>query len=585
MRATQRYEHVAISGLAHLDAPHVVTSTEIEEQLAPTLDRLGIAPGLLESLVRHRRAPGARQRHHAERDGRAGRRAGPGPQRRRPRGPRRAGEHLGVPRLPRAVDREHRARRDGAAQHGRELRRRQRLPGLPQRHERRRGHDRARRDRLTASSSTPRRSRFTMEATIARLASDECDEQMFREQFATLTLGSGAVAMVLSRDDSGDRATASSAGCQPGQHRARPPVHRQHLTRCDRHEGPAAGRAWSSAAQTWKEAVGSFELGPPRLRHSTPSTRSARCTPGPSATPSAWTSTASRSSSRSTATSARPPCPIVLSKAVEDGTVSSRRPGHADGHRQRHQRRRRRGRLVTALAGWPYATRRTDVGGHAWPTSTRAPGRPVLLVHGNPTWSFYYRSLLAALPAAGLRAIAPDHIGMGRSDRPSASRLPATPSAGASPTSAPSSTGSGSTSRSRSWRTTGAARSPWPGPSTTSSGSTGSCCSTPPRSRCRPASRCPGRCAPARAAGARRAGGAPGPTRSSLGALAMGTGRRWLPREARRGLLAPVRQPGRAAGGAPLRAGHPARPGRPGVRRARPHRAAAAACWPACRPR
>ena len=53
-------------------------------------------------------------------------------------------------------------------------------------------------------------------------------------------------------------------------------------------------------------------------------------------------------------------------------------------------------------------------------------GPPVLLVHGNPTWSFYYRCLLAALPPLGLRAIAPDHIGMGRSDKPSADAYPHT---------------------------------------------------------------------------------------------------------------------------------------------------------------
>jgi pimeloyl-ACP methyl ester carboxylesterase len=53
-------------------------------------------------------------------------------------------------------------------------------------------------------------------------------------------------------------------------------------------------------------------------------------------------------------------------------------------------------------------------------------GPPVVLVHGNPTWSFYYRSLLAALPPLGLRAIAPDHIGMGRSDKPPAGEYPYT---------------------------------------------------------------------------------------------------------------------------------------------------------------
>jgi haloalkane dehalogenase len=50
----------------------------------------------------------------------------------------------------------------------------------------------------------------------------------------------------------------------------------------------------------------------------------------------------------------------------------------------------------------------------------------VLLVHGNPTWGFYYRSLLAALPPLGLRAIAPDHIGMGRSEKPSTAAYPHT---------------------------------------------------------------------------------------------------------------------------------------------------------------
>jgi pimeloyl-ACP methyl ester carboxylesterase len=45
-------------------------------------------------------------------------------------------------------------------------------------------------------------------------------------------------------------------------------------------------------------------------------------------------------------------------------------------------------------------------------------GAPVIMVHGNPTWSFYWRSLTKALPAHGFRALAPDHIGMGRSDKP-----------------------------------------------------------------------------------------------------------------------------------------------------------------------
>lgn len=42
---------------------------------------------------------------------------------------------------------------------------------------------------------------------------------------------------------------------------------------------------------------------------------------------------------------------------------------------------------------------------------------PVLLLHGEPSWSFLYRKLIGPLVAAGHRAIAPDLIGFGRSDK------------------------------------------------------------------------------------------------------------------------------------------------------------------------
>lgn len=44
-------------------------------------------------------------------------------------------------------------------------------------------------------------------------------------------------------------------------------------------------------------------------------------------------------------------------------------------------------------------------------------GPPMLLLHGNPTWSFYYRDLIKGL-AGRYRLIAPDHIGCGLSDKP-----------------------------------------------------------------------------------------------------------------------------------------------------------------------
>jgi len=45
-------------------------------------------------------------------------------------------------------------------------------------------------------------------------------------------------------------------------------------------------------------------------------------------------------------------------------------------------------------------------------------GTPVLLMHGEPSWSYLYRKIIPALVAKGHRAIAPDLIGFGRSDKP-----------------------------------------------------------------------------------------------------------------------------------------------------------------------
>jgi haloalkane dehalogenase len=45
-------------------------------------------------------------------------------------------------------------------------------------------------------------------------------------------------------------------------------------------------------------------------------------------------------------------------------------------------------------------------------------GPPVLLLHGEPTWSYLWRSVIPPLADAGCRVIAPDLIGFGRSDKP-----------------------------------------------------------------------------------------------------------------------------------------------------------------------
>ncbi len=47
-------------------------------------------------------------------------------------------------------------------------------------------------------------------------------------------------------------------------------------------------------------------------------------------------------------------------------------------------------------------------------------GKPIILLHGQPTWSFLYRNMIGPLAAAGYRVLAPDLIGFGRSDKPAA---------------------------------------------------------------------------------------------------------------------------------------------------------------------
>jgi haloalkane dehalogenase len=49
-----------------------------------------------------------------------------------------------------------------------------------------------------------------------------------------------------------------------------------------------------------------------------------------------------------------------------------------------------------------------------------ADGPVALLLHGQPTWSFLYRKVIPVLVARGVRVVAPDNIGFGRSDKPAA---------------------------------------------------------------------------------------------------------------------------------------------------------------------
>src|SRR6476661_6028511 len=73
------------------------------------------------------------------------------------------------------------------------------------------------------------------------------------------------------------------------------------------------------------------------------------------------------------------------------------------------------------LPGFGYPPRYADVDGVrlAYVETGPADGEPVLLLHGEPSWSFLYRTVMPVLADAGLRAIAADLAGFGRSDKPS----------------------------------------------------------------------------------------------------------------------------------------------------------------------
>ncbi len=73
---------------------------------------------------------------------------------------------------------------------------------------------------------------------------------------------------------------------------------------------------------------------------------------------------------------------------------------------------------------FPYASRFVDVDGHLVHYVDEGSGPVLLMLHGNPTWSFLYRDVIAAL-RDGFRCVAVDHPGFGLSQ--------ASPGYGASP--------------------------------------------------------------------------------------------------------------------------------------------------------
>ena len=72
------------------------------------------------------------------------------------------------------------------------------------------------------------------------------------------------------------------------------------------------------------------------------------------------------------------------------------------------------------LHDFPFAPHYTEVGGLRIAHIDEGPrdGALVLLLHGEPTWSYLYRTMIPVLVAQGFRVIAPDLVGFGRSDKP-----------------------------------------------------------------------------------------------------------------------------------------------------------------------
>lgn len=74
---------------------------------------------------------------------------------------------------------------------------------------------------------------------------------------------------------------------------------------------------------------------------------------------------------------------------------------------------------------YPFQNNFLELNGLQYHYLDEGQGDPVVMVHGNPSWSFYYRDLARAL-RDGYRVIVPDHIGCGLSEKPAAEDYPYT---------------------------------------------------------------------------------------------------------------------------------------------------------------
>ncbi len=73
-----------------------------------------------------------------------------------------------------------------------------------------------------------------------------------------------------------------------------------------------------------------------------------------------------------------------------------------------------------SLPGYPFAPHYREIRGYRIHFVDEGPrdGAPVLLLHGEASWSYLYRKMIPVLAAAGHRVLAPDLLGFGKSDKP-----------------------------------------------------------------------------------------------------------------------------------------------------------------------
>jgi haloalkane dehalogenase len=72
------------------------------------------------------------------------------------------------------------------------------------------------------------------------------------------------------------------------------------------------------------------------------------------------------------------------------------------------------------LPGYPFKPHYLEADGQRIHYVDEGPpsAAPVLMLHGEPSWSYLYRKMIPVFVSAGLRAVAPDLVGFGRSDKP-----------------------------------------------------------------------------------------------------------------------------------------------------------------------